>query len=266
MPGLSEKVVIVTGAGAGIGRGIARHFARAGARIVLAEFDPESGERVAAEVESLGGEALFVRTDVSDQGEVEGAVSATIARWGRVDALVNNAWGGGQFGRVEWADADALRQAFDVGALGCFWAMKACQPHMKAQGQGRIVSMASLNGVNAHMYTLPYNMAKEALRALTRTAAREWAPFGITCNIVCPAAETESTTALRKVMPELFEKTDAMMPMGRMGDPETDIAPIVAFLCSDDSRFLTGNTLFADGGSHINGSPWDPGLPEDPPR
>ena len=160
---------------------------------------------------------------------------------------------------------ETLRRAFELGTLGCFWAMKACFPHMKAQGEGRVVSMASLNGVNAHMYTLHYNMAKEALRALTRTAAREWASRGITCNIVCPAAETESSSALREKMPELFARTDAMLPMQRMGDPEEDIAPVVLFLCSDDSRFVTGNTVFVDGGSHINGTPWDPGLPEDPP-
>jgi NAD(P)-dependent dehydrogenase (short-subunit alcohol dehydrogenase family) len=262
---LTDRAVIITGAGAGIGRGIARCFAQEGARITLAEFDAEAGERVAKEVESLGGEALFVPTDVSQKDQVENAVARTVERWGSVHALVNNAWSGGALARVEWMEDETLRRAFELGTLGCFWAMKACFPHMKAQGEGRIVSMASLNGVNAHMYTLHYNMAKEALRALTRTAAREWASRGITCNIVCPAAETESSRALRKVMPELFEKTDAMLPMKRMGDPEDDIAPVVLFLCSDDSRFVTGNTLFVDGGSHINGTPWDPGLPDEPP-
>lgn len=261
---LTDRSVIVTGAGMGIGRGIARRFAREGARITLAEFDEEAGLRVAQEVESLGGEALFVQTDVSQKDQVENAVQQTVDRWGGVDALVNNAWSGGALARVEWMDEDTLRRAFELGTLGCFWAMKACFPHMKAKGVGRIVSMASLNGVNAHMYTVHYNMAKEALRALTRTAAREWAPRGITCNVVCPAAETESSSALRKVMPELFVKTDATAPMQRGGDPEEDIAPVVLFLCSDDSRFVTGNTLFVDGGGHINGVHWDPELPEEP--
>ena len=126
-----------------------------------------------------------------------------------------------------------------------------------------VVSLCSLNGVNAHMYTAHYNMAKEALRALTRTAAREWASRGITANVLCPAAETEASLALRKAMPELFAKVDAQMPMGRMGDPEADIAPVALFLASEDSQYVTGNTLFADGGSHINGAAWAPELPEE---
>ena len=264
---LTDRVAIVTGSGMGIGRGIARRFAREGARVTLAEFDAEAGQRV-AEGDRGAGRRSALRPDrrLTEGSGGERRRPKTVERWGTVHALVNNAWSGGALARVEWMDDETLRRGFELGALGCFWGMQACFPHMKAQGWGRIVSMASLNGVNAHMYTLHYNMAKEALRALTRTAAREWAPRGITCNIVCPAAETESSSALRKVMPELFEKTDATQPMQRMGDPEDDIAPVVAFLCSDESRYMTGNTLFVDGGSHINGAQWDPGLPEDPPQ
>jgi NAD(P)-dependent dehydrogenase (short-subunit alcohol dehydrogenase family) len=263
---LAGRSVIITGAGAGIGRGIARRFAREGARITLAELDPESGARTAREVEELGGEALFVQTDVGERECVEEAVRRAVERFGGVDVLVNNAWSGSALARVEWMEDGDLRRAFEVGALGCFWAMQACHPHMRARGYGRIVSMASLNGVNAHMYSVHYNMAKEALRALTRTAAREWADRGITCNVLCPAAETETTTALRRSAPGLFEKIDAALPMGRLGDPEQDIAPVALFLASEESRFVTGNTIFVDGGSHINGATWVPELPEEKPR
>ena len=216
-----------------------------------------------SEIATLGGEAFFLATDVGDRDAVLRAVAETARRFGGVHVLVNNAWSGAAMRRLEQMDEMAVRRAFEVGTLGCLWAMQACFPWMRDQGYGRIVSLCSLNGVNAHMYTAHYNMAKEALRALTRTAAREWASRGITANVLCPAAETEASLALRKAMPELFAKVDAQMPMGRMGDPEADIAPVALFLASEDSQYVTGNTLFADGGSHINGAAWAPELPEE---
>ena len=261
---LEGRVAIITGAGAGIGRGIARRFAREGARVTLAERNAEWGERTAGEVEELGGEALFVPTDVSDKAQVEAAVAATVERWGAVHILVNNAWAGAGLARVEWRRDEDMRSAFELGVMGCFWGMQAVFPHMKEQGYGRVISLCSLNGVNAHMGTVHYNMAKEALRAITRTAAREWALTGITCNIICPGAETESSKALREKVPEMFEEIYARHPMHRMGDPEQDIAPVALFLSTEDSQYVTGNTLFVDGGSHINGAAWAPELPDGP--
>lgn len=262
---LADRAVLVTGAGAGIGRGIARRFAKEGARVVLAERNPEAGARVAEEIRALGGQSLFVETDVSDRAQVEHAVAASVEHFGAVHVLVNNAWSGAPLARVEWMDEEAVRRGFEVGTLASFWAMQACFPHMRDQGFGRVISLCSLNGVNAHMFSVHYNMAKEALRALTRTAAREWADRGITCNVLCPGAETEATAALRQRAPELFAKIDAQIPMGRLGDPEGDIAPVALFLASDESRYVTGNTLFADGGGHINGAGWVPELPEGRP-
>jgi len=141
-----------------------------------------------------------------------------------------------------------------------FWAMRECFPIMKAQSWGRVINMCSLNGVNAHMGTLEYNVGKEALRSLTRTAAREWASTGIVVNALCPAAKS---AAFRRVMsqhPELVASADAHNPTGRIGDPYDDIAPVVSFLASEDCRYMTGNTLFVDGGTHINGSSWAPDL------
>ncbi len=121
-------------------------------------------------------------------------------------------------------------------------------------------NMCSLNGVNAHIGSLEYNAAKEALRALTRTAAREWAPTGVTVNALCPAAKSQAFFRAIGDYPELEAMADAANPMGRMGDPYDDIAPVAVFLASDASRYLTGNTLFVDGGSHINGVVWAPDL------
>jgi NAD(P)-dependent dehydrogenase (short-subunit alcohol dehydrogenase family) len=133
---------------------------------------------------------------------------------------------------------------------------------MKQQRRGNIINLCSLNGVNAHIGTAEYNSAKEALRTLTRTAAREWAPYGIIANAICPGAKSAAFRALAQAHPEIETMADGANPMGYLGDPERDIAPIALFLASDDAHYLTGNTLFVDGGSHINGVAWTPDLPE----
>jgi len=259
---LEGRVAIVTGAGSGIGRGIARRFAREGAAVLVAEIDVRSGERAAAEVTELGGQGLFVRTDVTERAQVEGAVAATVERFGRLDVIVNNAWGGGTIKRLEHKSDDEMLHGVRLGYMAAFFLMQAAHPHLRRNG-GSIVTLCSLNGVNAHPYTAEYNAAKEAARALTRTAAREWARHGIRANVICPAAATEAYEAFRKMAPDNAAALLQQNPMGRMGDPEDDIGSVALFLASDDSRYLTGNTLFADGGSHLNGVQWDPGLPEE---
>ncbi len=262
---LEKKVCVVTGAGMGIGRGIARRYAREGARLLIAELDTEAGERVAAEVRELGAEARVVATDVSQKDQVQAAVGAAVDAWGTVHVLVNNAWGGSNIARLEWKTDENMMHGMKTGFLSVFWAMQAVFPHMKAQGGGSIITMCSLNGVNAHMYSAEYNTAKEAARTLTRTAGREWGRHQIRCNVVCPAAATEASVRFRDQNPETAEVMLGQNPMGRMGDPETDIAGVALFLASDESKYLTGNTLFADGGGHINGVSWAPDLPEELP-
>jgi NAD(P)-dependent dehydrogenase (short-subunit alcohol dehydrogenase family) len=252
---LEGRVALVTGAGAGIGEGIARRYADEGARVVVAEIDEAAGQTVAHDV---GG--IFVSTDVADRNQVEKAVQTALSECGAIDIVVNNAWGGGAIGRVENKTDEQLAQGIAVGYYGPYWAMRAAFPHMKAQGWGRVVNLCSLNGVNAHVGTLEYNAAKEALRALTRTAAREWAPTGVTVNALCPAAKSQAFFRAIGDYPELEAMADAANPMGRMGDPYDDIAPVAVFLASEASRYLTGNTLFVDGGSHINGVAWAPDL------
>lgn len=262
---LEGRTALVTGAGMGIGKGVARRFAREDARIVVAEWNEEAGAAAADEVRALGVECEFVKCDVSDKADVDAAVQAAVDRFGTVDILVNNAWSGPPMGRVEWKTTEEIERALRVGALSNFWSMQAVFPHMKARQWGRIVNMCSLNGVNAHMYTVPYNMAKEAVRALTRTAAREWAPHNILCNVICPAAATESYRAVMSKNPEMEKTVLDSHPMHRMGDPEEDIGGAALFLASEDCRYVTGNTLFVDGGSHINGAAWAPEMPEESP-
>ena len=137
---------------------------------------------------------------------------------------------------------------------------------MKQAGGGSVVNICSLNGVNAHMFTMHYNTVKEAVRTLTRTAAVEWGPHQIRCNVICPAAATDAYVAFRTANPETADRMLQQQPLRRMGDPEDDIAPVALFLATEDSQYLTGNTLFVDGGGHINGVGWAPQLPEEKPQ
>lgn len=261
---LEGRVAVVTGAGDGIGRAAALALAADGAKVVAADIN--EGAAVAT-VETIGerhgADALALAVDVRVKDQVKGMIEESRQRFGTVDVLVNNAWGGGSLGRLENKTDQLLEHGMKVAYFGPFWAMQAAFPLMRDQGRGSIINLCSLNGVNAHVGTTEYNCAKEALRTLTRTAAREWATYGIVANAVCPGAKTAAFAALADTNPELAALADAANPMGRLGDPERDIAPVIVFLASDDARYLTGNTLFVDGGSHINGVSWVPDLSEE---
>ena len=186
---IEGKVAIVTGGGDGIGQAICRLFAREGARLVVAELNKAKGEAMAKEIVDAGGEAVFIQTDVGRKQDNLAVVDLAVERFGTVDILVNNAWGGGGLARVEFKTDEAMQHGLHVGFLGPFWAMQKAFPIMKAKGWGRVINLCSLNGVNAHMGTLEYNTSKEALRTLTRTAAREWATTGVVCNVICPGRQ-----------------------------------------------------------------------------
>ncbi len=262
-PALHGRAAIVTGAALGIGKGIARALARAGAAVLVADINEDAGRDTVAGLRAdFGARAEFTRTDVGVKDEVLAMVGAARQHFGSVDVLVNNAWGGGSFRRVEHKRDDEFERALRIGCLAALWSMQAAFAAMRERGWGRVINIASLNGVNAHVGTADYNAAKEALRALTRSAAREWAPHGICCNIICPGARTEAFDRFALHSPENARAIVEASPMRRLGDPEADIGPVAVFLASDASRYLTGNTLFVDGGSHINGVAWAPALPD----
>ena len=260
---LDGRVALVTGGGDGIGLGISRRLAAAGAAVVVAELDPAAGQRAVDAIrDDFDADATFIATDVTVREQMETAVAIGPEQYGRLDILVNNAWGGGAMARLEYQTDDAIAHGLGMALWPGFWSMRAAFDHLKANGTGRIINLCSLNGVNAHQFTAGYNTGKEALRALTRTAAREWARHGITANVICPAAATAAFQAVVPQNPEIGVAAASANPMGRMGDAEADIGGVAVFLAGDDARYLTGNTLFVDGGAHINGAAWDPELPD----
>lgn len=263
---LSERVAIVTGAGQGVGLGVARALAAEGASVVIGNRTRETGEAAVASIErdfgDRGGRALFLETDVAQEQSVRALAEQSAERFGRVDVLVNNATPGGGTARLEHMKTEAMQSHIDVNYLAVLWAMQAVFPTMKAAGWGRIITMCSLNGINAHQYTAPYNGSKEAARALARTAAVEWGRYGITSNIVCPFARTDAWDLFEKFDPKSATQIVDDNPCGWAGDSERDIGPLCVFLASDESRYVTGNTIHADGGGHINGVHWKMELPE----
>ena len=177
---------------------------------------------------------------------------------------MNNAWSGGEISRVEQKTDELLERAFGVGYFGPYWAMQAAFPHMRAQRWGRVINLCSLNGVNAHMGTVEYNSTKEALRALTRTAAREWAPYGIVVNAICPGRSRRPSGGRWPSTPSSSRPRTRRTRWAASATPRRTSRPVAVFLAGDDCRYLTGNTLFVDGGGHINGVAWAPALPETP--
>lgn len=249
MHSVEGRVVIVTGAGRGVGRGIAVHLGKRGARIVVAEYRRERLEDVVHELGSMDVETLGTHCDVRDASSIDTMVASTIDRFGRVDGLVNNAQTFAASADLATVDEHDLDVFYESGVKGTLRTMQAVYPHMRARSFGRIVNFASAMGVVGGRGFAAYNASKEAIRALTRTAAREWALDGVVVNAIAPAAADHHGESAKQS--EGYRQFIENCPMERQGDPETDIGPIVAFLCSDACRYLTGHTLMADGGAFM---------------
>jgi len=251
MARLAGRVALVTGAGQGIGRGIALVYAREGAKVAVAELKAHRGERTAQEIRDAGGDADALAADVGRKADVDRMIAETVERWGGLDVLVNNAHGFGARAPLEDIPDEQFDLSWTSGVKGTWWAMCAARPHLAAHGRGRIVNMVSLAADRGDAGLGEYNAAKAGIAALTRTAAREWGRQGITANAIAPGAWTKRGQDYAARDPEGFAKAMAARPIGRLGDPETDIAPVALFLASDDSQFLTGQVLYVDGGAHL---------------
>jgi NAD(P)-dependent dehydrogenase (short-subunit alcohol dehydrogenase family) len=250
---LTGKVALITGAGGGIGQGVARRFAREGASVVIAEIDRESGARVARELGELGARALFVPTDVMQKASVCAAVEAAVAEFGGLDILVNNAFVPTPNVLLEDKTDEMLEQTLTSTIKATWWAMRAALPHMRARGGGKIVNFYSIDvDIGAWLHA-DYNTAKAGIVGLTRSAAAEWGRYNINVNAIAPTAMGATFHKLAAENPGFAERAAAMRPAGRCGDPEDDIGPVVVFLASDMARYVTGESIHVDGGLHLPG-------------
>jgi NAD(P)-dependent dehydrogenase (short-subunit alcohol dehydrogenase family) len=254
--GVIDRVIIVTGSGRGIGRGLVRHLGLAGARPVIAELDPGRLGDTVDELKAEGIDCLGVQTDVMSRLSIEEMVDATVAHFGRVDGLVNNARALAAIQGVADITDDQLEINIASIVKGTLWGMQAVYPHMKRAHWGRIVNVGSSAGLIGLKGAGAYGAAKEAVRSLTRTAAREWAVDGIVVNCYCPHSVRHQPGTLGPIEPGSYrfyarQISEALIPTGdpqNAGDPEHDLGPAVAFLCSDGCGYLTGQTLTLDGG------------------
>ena len=248
---LDGKVALVTGGAKGIGRGIARRFAREGASVLIVDRDVDTGATTAKEIESFGGVSSFLATDVTQRDQVVASVQTAVERYGRLDILVNDAIALSPNVLLEQKTDDMLDSVLRVGLWGTWWTMHAAFPVMRDQGGGRIINFYSIDAEAAAWLHADYNLTKDAIRSLTRSAAVEWARFGILVNALAPAAKGTIYRELVSSAPELETLFDSAVPLGYIGDPEEDIAPAAVFLASEDARYITGETLHVDGGMHL---------------
>jgi meso-butanediol dehydrogenase/(S,S)-butanediol dehydrogenase/diacetyl reductase len=245
MKRFANKVVIVTGAAAGIGAATARRFAAEGADLVLSDTRDDVQRPVAEELQRGAANVLCQRTDVGDCEEVQRLIDAAAARFGRIDVLVNNA-GITYFGHVTEITPEQWRKVMAVDLDSIFFAARAAIPHL-AKTRGCIVNTASISGLSGDYGLAAYNAAKGGVVNLTRTLAIDHAADGIRVNAVCPGpVETKLTAAMARD-PDFMEEYRKLVPMARMGQPE-EIAASIVFLASDDASCITGHNLVVDGG------------------
>lgn len=243
---LAGKTALVTGGGQGVGRGIALALATEGAAVVITGRTEERLKESARMIAERGGRVHTVVGDVGERADIDRMVAETVRGFGGLDVLVNNAQSSVQR-RLEQTSYDDVELAYRSGPLAAFHAMLAALPHLRAS-RGSVVNLGSSAAVLGEAGFASYAMAKEAVRGLTRVAAREWGPYGIRVNVVCPAALSPAAQAYFAAHPDKADQVVAGIPLGRMGDPERDIGRAVAALVSDDMAYLTGATLMLEGG------------------
>ncbi len=249
MSRLAGKVAIVTGAASGIGRATALLFAAEGAKVVAADVDKARGDTVVQEIASAGGDAVFVRVDISSPEQVEALVRTAVETYGKLDVIFNNAGIEGQQGSTADCTVENFDRVISINLKGVFLGMKYAIPAMLRNGGGSIINTASVAGLVGFVNIPAYCASKGGVLQLTKTAALEYGKQGIRVNAICPGV-------IATPMIERFTETageagrqamEAMEPIGRMGKPE-EIAQMALFLASDESAFCTGAPFIVDGG------------------
>ena len=250
---LEGKVALISGAATGVegelmgfGGASARLFVREGAKVVLSDVNEESGQKTAAQIRAAGGDALFLRLDVTSEQDWKNAIETTVSSFGRLDILVNNA-GYGVLATVEETTEEMWDGQMNVHAKGVFLGTKHAIPEMRKVGGGSIINISSIQGLVGSPITTAYNAAKGAIRIFTKAAAIQYAPDSIRVNSVHPGFAMTPATQEPFSDPELLNPFLASVPMGRLASA-MEVANGILYLASDESSFVTGSELVIDGG------------------
>ena len=246
---LDNRIAIVTGGGRGIGRDIAVAYAKEGARVVVNDIDPATSETTAAEAARSGSKCIGVAADIAKPGDIARLIDTTIAEFGRIDIVVNNAMKIVP-GKLEELSETAWDTTMNIGLKGAFLVSQGAARHMIKQKSGAIVNIASVAGLFPYNWAGSYSVVKAGLIMLTKLQAMEWAPYGIRANAITPGYIRTPGTEAMYADPEIFEGRRKGVPMGRVGSGE-DIAGPAVFLASDEAQYTTGSILGADGGQAV---------------
>ena len=247
---LENKIALVTGSGRGIGRGVALAMAEEGASLGLVDIDPDSVEETAALVEKAGSRAIWVHGDVALRGDCQAAIDRTVDAFGGLDILVNNAaWTPTPGLRLVDFDDETFGRVLATNLWSTFFCMQIAHPHFIARGGGAIINFASGSGTIGNEAQGAYAAAKEGIRGLSRTASREWGPEGIRVNIVCPFANSPGMIDWANLDPDGHAAAIQRIPLRRVGYCQDDVGRVCVFLASEDASYVTGQTMWVDGGS-----------------
>nr|WP_223174769.1 SDR family NAD(P)-dependent oxidoreductase [Natrinema hispanicum] len=241
----TDSVVLITGAGSGIGHATAQRFANEGAHVIVADIDTEAGQETAEQINTNHGSATFVEVDTSRPSSIAALIDATLEEHGRLDCAINNAATGNQPSPITDIDEEDWNQVIDVNQTGVWAGMKYELPALLESGGGAIVNVASKAGIRGSPGRAPYGASKHAVVGLTRTAALEVAGDGVRVNAVCPTIV--DTPALRSMSEEEREAVIKNVPMERAATPE-EVANVIVWLCSKEASFITGQAIPVDGG------------------
>lgn len=245
---MKDKVVLITGSAAGIGKSTAKLFAGQGSKVIVSDIQEEEGSKTVSEIEDLGGQAIFIKCDVADKQEVKELVEKSIEKYGRLDFGVNNAGIEGENEKTANCTEGNWDRIMDINLKGAWLCMKFEIEQMLKQGSGAIVNVSSVAGLVGFAGTPAYTASKHGMLGLTKTAALDYATSGIRVNAVCPAViRTPMIDRVTKEDNEALKSFESMHPVGRLGEPK-EVAEAIYWLCSDKASFITGAAFPIDGG------------------